>query len=355
MIEVNRAALLAALEPCAKVADPRSTMPILANVLLEAKPGQLSYRATNLRHEVSGSVSAAGSGSIAVSARDLLAAVGSLEGDTVKLESAKATLSVKGSGRRLFKRQTADPSDFPVAMRVSGERVEFGDGELQRLIGSTLWSAGTDTTRAYLCVVRLESSAGKLTAAATDGASVAMVTTELGADLAVSIPADVARLVQGASGAVTLQHSGAALSLTFGGTTVACTQPEGHFPPLDRVIESIPAPLGTVMVEPARLSESLRAIRKQTDDVRLRFTPSAVELYSFDRESEDEDAIEAECSAEAEVWIPGSTLASALGCAESEVELGFYTELVNPLTIKCGNFAAYVMQRRAESVKGKAA
>jgi len=354
VIEVSRQALVAALEPCAKVADQRSTMAILANVLLDAKSGQLKFRATNLRHEVSGSLPAAGSGAFGANASKLLAAVGSLDGDTVQLELKKNSLTVKGSGARKFKLQTVAAEEFPTAMSVTGTRVEFGDGELQRLIRSTVWSVATDTTRPMLCSVQLKGGSGKAVASTTDGISMARLAVDSKSEFEVNLPAEVAKLVQSATGAIALEHCGPAIAFTAGGVKIACTQPEGHFPPLDYVISSIPEPIGRATVSAAALRESVRAIRRSSDDVRIRFTAGAIELFSLDKDDESEDAIECECRGDGEVWIPGTVLMSALGVVDGDVELALPGELMHPVAIRQGGYTAFVMQRREDHIRAKA-
>src|SRR6185295_1752001 len=73
-VTVSKKDLLRILERCQGVADKKSTMPVLGNVLLEvAGPDQLRVAATDLYLAVSGHVPAKveKGGSIAVGARDL--------------------------------------------------------------------------------------------------------------------------------------------------------------------------------------------------------------------------------------------------------------------------------------------
>lgn len=355
MIEVSRESFLSAAERCARVADPKSTIPVVANTLLVAKGSQLSFRATNLRHEVTGTIEATGSGTLAVNARDLLAAVSSLEGAKLTLTETKTMLVVKGEGRRSFKLQLAEPEEFPAAMKVTGSPVEFAAGDLQRLIAGTLFAVSTDTTtRSNLCCVRLEGRGGKSTATATNGVCLATDWIESSAEFAVSIPTETAKLILSAEGGATLEHDQATFAVTVGGVRIAATQPSGEFPNVSFYIEALPKALGAVTIPAERLRETLVALRKQTDDMRLRFTPDSLDIYSFDQDSESDDAFEVACSGEGELWLPGSVVASALSGIAGDVELSFADALA-PLWLRSGNWASLVMPRNPDVVKSKVA
>ena len=49
-VSIERSALLKAMSQAQSVVERRNTIPILANVLIEAEGGEISFRATDLRH-----------------------------------------------------------------------------------------------------------------------------------------------------------------------------------------------------------------------------------------------------------------------------------------------------------------
>ena len=70
--------LLRLLSRAQAVADKKSTMPVLANVLLEAQGSVLSVRATDLYMSVSGTIPATvrRAGSVAIPAKDVVEFLG---------------------------------------------------------------------------------------------------------------------------------------------------------------------------------------------------------------------------------------------------------------------------------------
>src|SRR5690349_5090853 len=97
--------LLRLVARCQGVADKKSAMPALANVLLAAEGNMMRVAATDLYLAVSGQTPAevATSGSVAVPARDLLERVKAMPDGPVQITStdeAQTTIKAVGSPRR---------------------------------------------------------------------------------------------------------------------------------------------------------------------------------------------------------------------------------------------------------------
>jgi DNA polymerase III subunit beta len=97
--------LLRLVARCHGVADKKSAMPALANVLLAAEGNALRVAATDLYLAVSGQTNAeiARSGSVAIPAKDLFERVKAMPEGPIQVtttESAQTTLKAVGSPRR---------------------------------------------------------------------------------------------------------------------------------------------------------------------------------------------------------------------------------------------------------------
>src|SRR6185503_18186134 len=105
-VTVSKKDLLRILGRCQGVADKKSTMPVLGNVLLEVTgTDQLRLAATDLYLAVSGSIKARvdKGGSVAVGARDLFERVKMMPEGQISIvtsESSAVTLRSAGAARR---------------------------------------------------------------------------------------------------------------------------------------------------------------------------------------------------------------------------------------------------------------
>jgi DNA polymerase III subunit beta len=358
MIEVNRLALLKAIEPCARVAGQRSTMPILTHVLLEAAAGQLRYRATNLQHELSGHIAAsADTCSFCVSAKDFVGALQSLDGDTVTMDLKKDVLTIKATGKRSFKLPTLPGADFPTAMNVGGGEAVLDAGVLPRLIGAVAFYARTSPDRPEQHVIRLDHIKGKLRAAATDGLGMAVISVDCDAMLGISIPLETARLLeQYEDEAITVVHSERAMAFQIGDVRFATKPPEGQFPPLEYVIDSLPKPSGTVTVEAEKLLGAVKAVRRAGNDLALTFGGGTLRMRANEASGEASDEIDVEGNApELEYWVPADQLQAALGIVKGPIEIAVGGDELAPVRLSQGDWRTWVMPMRPDYVKSKKA
>ena len=117
-ISIERAALLKAVSQAQSVVERRNTIPILANVLIEAEGNEVQFRATDLDVEVVDKATAMVSqaGATTVSATTLHEIVRKLpDGALVTLhaDAAAGRLTVE-AGRSNFSLATLPKEDFPI-------------------------------------------------------------------------------------------------------------------------------------------------------------------------------------------------------------------------------------------------
>ncbi|MBT52683.1 MAG: DNA polymerase III subunit beta [Mameliella sp.] len=190
---MERAALLRAVAQAQSVVERRNTIPILANVLIEAEGESVSFRATDLDIEVLDRAVAQveKAGGTTVSAVTLHEIVRKLpDGALVTLaaDPGSGRLSVS-AGRSHFSLATLPKEDFPV-MATSEYDCNFSAKAevLRRLFDKSKFAISTEETRYYLNGVYMHMADGEdgkvLRCVATDGHRLARIDAPLpqGAD-----------------------------------------------------------------------------------------------------------------------------------------------------------------------------
>ncbi|WP_299562604.1 DNA polymerase III subunit beta [uncultured Sulfitobacter sp.] len=190
---IERAALLKAVSQAQSVVERRNTIPILANVLIEAEGSDVSFRATDLDIEVVDKAPAQveRAGATTVAATTLHEIVRKLpDGALVSLtsDSAAGRLTVE-AGRSNFSLATLPKEDFPV-MASSEYTSNFSANAavLRRLFDKSKFAISTEETRYYLNGVYMhiaDGDGGKmLRCVATDGHRLARIDADIPADAA---------------------------------------------------------------------------------------------------------------------------------------------------------------------------
>lgn len=183
-ISIERASLLKAVSQAQSVVERRNTIPILANVLIEAEGDSVSFRATDLDVEVVDRAPAMveRAGATTVSAVMLHEIVRKLpDGALVVLTDDPRTgrLTIE-AGRSTFSLATLPREDFPV-MASSEYTSNFTAraGDLKRLFDKSKFAISTEETRYYLNGVYMhvsDAESGKvLRCVATDGHRLARI------------------------------------------------------------------------------------------------------------------------------------------------------------------------------------
>ncbi len=155
------------------VADRKSSMPVLSNVLLSAPAADmLRLSATDLYLGVTAHVPARieKGGSLCISARTLFDIVKNLPDGEVKLEtSAQGACTIK-AGKVKYKLPTASVDDFPLLPSAQDVPMHEVDVDaLHELVSLTSYSMSTDDTRPHLAGTLFEGDAKVLRMVTTDG------------------------------------------------------------------------------------------------------------------------------------------------------------------------------------------
>ena len=245
---IERATLLKSLSHVQSVVERRNTIPILSNVLIEAREdGSIRLMATDLDLQVDESVPAnvATPGATTVSAHTLFDIVRKLpEGSQVELNAAEGKMQLS-AGRARFNLSTLPRDDFPVI--AEGElptRFELPAATLRQIIDKTRFAISTEETRYYLMGIFLHVADDALKAAATDGHRLARVTVAKpdGADGMpdVIVPrkcvAELRKLLDELEGTVEVSMSPTKIRFGLGSAVLTSKLIDGTFPDYNRVI-----------------------------------------------------------------------------------------------------------------------
>ncbi|MGH6952918.1 MAG: DNA polymerase III subunit beta [Alphaproteobacteria bacterium] len=271
-LSIERAALLSALGHVQGVVERRNTIPILSNVLLEAKDGRLALSATDMDIAVTEHTSAqvGQGGTTTASAHTLHDIARKLpEGAEVELATGEGggRLAIR-SGRSRFQLSCLPPEDFP--LMSAGElphRFVLAAAELRGLVERTRFAISTEETRYYLNGIYFHAAkSGRLKvlrAVATDGHRLARVEMPLpeGADgmPGVIVPrktvTELRRLIEDSTDPVEVALSDTRVSFAFGHVVLVSKLIDGTFPDYERVI---PTENNKIMeVEPKRFAAAV--------------------------------------------------------------------------------------------------
>jgi DNA polymerase-3 subunit beta len=245
---IERATLLKSLGHVQSVVERRNTIPILSNVLIEARDdGSLRLMATDLDLQVDESVPANvdQAGATTVSAHTLFDIVRKLpEGSQVEITAAEGKMQVI-AGRSRFNLSTLPRDDFPVI--AEGDlptRFELPAATLRQVIEKTRFAISSEETRYYLMGIFFHVIDDQLRAAATDGHRLARITVPR-PDGAEEMPdvivprkaiAELFKLLEELEGTVEISLSPTKIRFGLGSAILTSKLIDGTFPDYNRVI-----------------------------------------------------------------------------------------------------------------------
>lgn len=241
-----REALLKPLQAVIGVVERRQTMPILANVLLVAKDGNVAVTATDLEVELvaNAEVEVESAGEVTVPGRKLLDICRALpEEASLSIVLSGEKLAIK-SGRSKFSLTTLPAADFPTIEDINaGQTIGLPQATLCKLFDKTHFSMAQQDVRYYLNGLLVETDGKHLRAVATDGHRLALCQVELGGkkmpEQQVIVPRkgvlELQRLMSG-EGDVDLQLGSNHIRIELEGIRFTSKLIDGRFPEYERVI-----------------------------------------------------------------------------------------------------------------------
>lgn len=182
-IQINRETLLKPLTAVTSIVEKRHTLPILSNLLLEAKQNKIHLTATDLEMQISLSIASAANGdfSTTISAKKLLDICRSLpDSSDINMTTSDSRITLK-AGKSRFNLQTLPAADYPVMTKTHSEStlVTIAQRQLKELLKQVEFAMAQQDIRYYLNGLLFEVIANRLNIVGTDGHRLSFTSTEL--------------------------------------------------------------------------------------------------------------------------------------------------------------------------------
>lgn len=249
-LTIDRADLIQSLGLAQGVVERRNTMPILANILLEAQDDQLSISATDLEvHVKRGSPAKVKTPGLAtVGARKLFELVRELGPGEVTLRSLDNDFVEVTSNRSKVKLVGLAPADFPSFPQGAdkdGTTIEMAVESLSRAIDRTLFAVSADDTRPHLGGVLLTAHETGFRFVGTDGHRLALADLEIGGgggslEKGIILPrkglAELRKLLDEVEGTANIRLLGNAIRVEQGHVVLVMRLIDGEFPNYEQVV-----------------------------------------------------------------------------------------------------------------------
>jgi DNA polymerase-3 subunit beta len=305
---LQREVFLKPLGQVVNVVERRQTLPVLANLLVQVKGGQLSLTGTDLEVEMvaRSAVEDAKDGETTIPARKLFDIVRALpDGSKVTVSQTGDKITVQ-AGRSRFTLASLPANDFPSVDEVEAtERVSVAEAALKELIERTAFAMAQQDVRYYLNGLLFDLGDKRLRCVATDGHRLALCESAL--DVAVQakrqiiVPRkgvqELQRLLEGGDRALELEMGRSHIRVKRDDVTFTSKLIDGRFPDYEAVI-----PIGAdreVRIEREVLRAALQRVAILSNEkyrgVRLEVSPGLLKINAHNPEQEEaQEEVEAE-------------------------------------------------------------
>lgn len=246
-IKINRDALLKPLANVASIVERKHALPILSNILIQGKDGQVQLTATDLEMQVSLSFKADLKEEIAttISARKFFDITRSLPDDCViDIAIKDSRVAVKANKSR-FAIQTLPAKDYPVMTKASSEAVVITISQIQlkRLLKQVEFAMAQQDIRYYLNGLLFEIDGNSLNIVGTDGHRLSFTSSELSRSYEkhnIIIPRktiiELIKLLDDSDNEVNIEVSTTQVNFSFNDIKLITKVIDGKFPDYTRVI-----------------------------------------------------------------------------------------------------------------------
>ena len=246
-IKINREVLLKPLTNVSSIVERRHTLPILSNLLLEAKNNHIQLTATDLEMQISLSIQNAFPGELSttISASKFLAICRSLpDGVDIDMLSKDSRMTVK-AGKSRFNLQTLPAADYPIMTKAagSGTSITISQIAFKKLLKQVEFSMAQQDIRYYLNGLLLEVNDNKLNIVGTDGHRLSFTSTMLSKSYEkteVIIPRktiiELIKLLDDSEEEISIDINAGQVNFSFGEIKLISKVIDGKFPDYHRVI-----------------------------------------------------------------------------------------------------------------------
>lgn len=302
-VRIGREELLTGLQRVQGVVEKRNTMPILSNILLEAKHEGAEIVATDLEIGMRGLYKATvlEAGGVTISARKLYEIIKELPNSEIELTSGDNNWTAIQAGKSQFKIVGLPSADYPALPSIEREGLTpLAGAGLLELIRKTLFAAGDNDARYILngLLVSLTTTEKKTTLlrlVGTDGHRLAVAEREVGTagakqpaqDIKAIIPKKAAQemrrlLEEGGDAEPLIGFTKNLMIFRKSGLLLTSRLMEGNYPNYQQVV---PKESGRrISVNRGLLESALRRVSVLSKDkanaVKVTFAPGGMTLFS---------------------------------------------------------------------------
>src|SRR5580765_2484127 len=245
---VRKNDLLRELQLFQGIVERKNTIPILANVLMEASDGEVRFLATDLEVGLRSKCAATVSkpGSLTLPAKKLYEIVKALPDTDIRISQDKS--GVKVAADRFDSRlQTLPREDFPSLPQSGGAATAtIPSSAMKEMVGKTQFAITGEDTRFFLNGAQFVLRGDSMSLVATDGHRLALVTVKRdgtakdGEDSKAILPkktlGELGRLLAEGDGDVSYERGENHMFFTVNGRLLISRMIDGQFPAYERVI-----------------------------------------------------------------------------------------------------------------------
>ena len=305
---LQREVFLKPLAQVVNVVERRQTLPVLANLLVQVKGGQLSLTGTDLEVEMVSRIAVddAQDGETTIPARKLFEIVRALpDGSKVTVSQTAEKITVQ-AGRSRFTLSSLPANDFPSIDEVEAtERVRVPEASLKELIERTAFAMAQQDVRYYLNGLLFDLRESSLRCVATDGHRLALCEAALDSGAStkrqIIVPrkgvTELQRLLEGGERELELEMGRSHLRVKRDDVTFTSKLIDGRFPDYEAVI-----PIGAdkeVRIDREVLRASLQRAAILSNEkyrgVRIEVSPGQLKISAHNPEQEEaQEEVEAD-------------------------------------------------------------
>jgi DNA polymerase III subunit beta len=248
---VRKNELLRELQLFQGIVERKNTIPILANVLIEANGNEVRMLATDLEVALRSrcAASVAKSGSLTLPAKKLYEIIKALPETDIRIEEDKNGVKV-AADRFDSRMQTLPREDFPTLPEATGvSRAALSRDSLREMVAKTQFAITGEDTRYFLNGALFVLRSDSMSLVATDGHRLALVTVardgkdealKAGEEVKVILPKktllELGKLLTEGEGDIQYERGENHLFFEVGGRVLISRMIDGQFPAYERVI-----------------------------------------------------------------------------------------------------------------------
>ena len=313
-ISCTQAKLNKGLSIVSRVVGTRTTLPVLSNIYIEAKDGQLKLSATDLEIGVTTSFGAKidEDGALTVPARLLSDFIATNSDENLTLESKATTLHLK-SQHYEANIKGIDPAEYPTLPDISNDAlVEIKSADFSRAVSEVVIACAGDDTRPVLSGIYFKFEKGFLNLVATDSYRLAekkIVVAEVESEKEFIVPArtmqEVLRILSAVENLekIAISATENQVSFTLDDTQIVSRLIEGAFPNYKQIIPT--SFKSSALIDIHEFSSAIKMAslfaRQGGNNVKLRLTELEIVITSIaDQVGDNVSRVPAEITNESE-------------------------------------------------------